>query len=88
VVERAGVSVYVLHDLGALDLVPEAAGFRVVVSGHTHEPRVEERSGALYVNPGSAGPRRGSLPVAIARLYVERERPAAQVIELRVGGTV
>ena len=64
------VGVYVLHDLGTLDLVPEAAGFRVVVSGHSHRPVIQERNGVLYVNPGSAGPRRfrGSVSLALMKV--------------------
>ncbi|GHF51235.1 hypothetical protein HNQ07_003034 [Deinococcus metalli] len=67
----AGVWVYVLHDLNDLDLRPPDAGVHVVVSGHTHAPRVEQRGGALFVNPGSVGPRRFRLPVACAWLHVE-----------------
>jgi uncharacterized protein len=60
--------IYVLHDLKALDLDPVAAGFQVVVSGHTHKLGRSERSGVLYINPGSAGPRRFQLPITVARL--------------------
>jgi putative phosphoesterase len=59
--------VYVLHDLAELDIDPGAAGFRIVISGHSHRPRIEEREGVLYVNPGSAGPRRFKLPVQVSR---------------------
>jgi putative phosphoesterase len=69
-VQVGGITLYVLHDLNALDLEPAAAGFRVVVSGHSHRPRVEERDGVLYVNPGSAGPRRFRLPVSVAMLEI------------------
>jgi uncharacterized protein len=66
-VADAGSSfVYVLHDLKALDLKPAAAGIAMVVSGHSHKPVCEERGGVLYVNPGSAGPRRFNLPVTVA----------------------
>ena len=65
------VSVYVLHNLHDLDLVPEAAGFRVVVSGHSHRPAIRERNGVLYVNPGSAGPRRFRAAVSVALLDVQ-----------------
>jgi hypothetical protein len=61
----------VLHSLSDLDLVPEAAGFRVVVSGHSHRPAIRERNGVLYVNPGSAGPRRFRAPVSVALLEVQ-----------------
>ncbi len=60
----AGVSIYMLHDLARLDLKPEATGFRVVVYGHSHHPKIEEKNGVLYFNPGSAGPRRFKLPVS------------------------
>lgn len=68
VAETEAATLYVLHDLQQLDLDPKAAGFRVVVSGHTHKPNHAMRRGVLYVNPGSAGPRRFDLPVTIARL--------------------
>jgi putative phosphoesterase len=72
VAQAAGVTIYVLHDVNALDLNPLAAGFQVVVSGHSHKPGSYERNGVLYINPGSAGPRRFQLPVTVARLNVER----------------
>ena len=61
---------YVLHDLGQLDLDPAAAGFRAVVYGHSHDPKVAEKHGVVYLNPGSAGPRRLRLPISMARMYV------------------
>jgi predicted phosphodiesterase len=61
----------VLQDLAQLDLEPKAAGFAVVVSGHSHVPKQETRDGVLYFNPGSAGPRRFKLPVSIGKLMVE-----------------
>jgi putative phosphoesterase len=68
VAEAGPVKMYVLHDVNELDLDPVAAGFPVVVSGHSHKFGRSERSGVLYVNPGSAGPKRFRLPVTIARL--------------------
>ena len=68
VAETGSVLIYVLHDVNALDLNPAAAGFRIVVSGHSHKPGKIERDGVLYVNPGSAGPRRFQLPVSLARM--------------------
>jgi putative phosphoesterase len=68
VAEAGAVMIYVLHDVKALDLNPAAAGFHIVVSGHSHKPGKSERDGVLYVNPGSAGPRRFQLPVTVARL--------------------
>src|SRR5689334_11946789 len=73
VVVGAGAGrIYVLHDLARLDLDPAAAGFRAVVSGHSHKPGRTWRGGVLYVNPGSAGPRRFRLPVTVARMDVRR----------------
>jgi putative phosphoesterase len=68
-VAKAGsVLIYVLHDVKTLDLNPAAAGFHIVVSGHSHKPAKTECDGVLYINPGSAGPRRFQLPVTVARL--------------------
>ena len=74
VVEAGGVSIYILHDLGQLDLKPGAAGFRVVVYGHSHQPKIEEKNGVLYFNPGSAGPRRFHLPVSVGKLMIRSEK--------------
>lgn len=68
VAEASGALFYVLHDLQQLDLNPAAAGFQFVVSGHSHIPVFQERDGVLYINPGSAGPRRFDLPIMLARL--------------------
>jgi putative phosphoesterase len=68
VIEAGPATIYVLHDLQELDLDPTAAGIQIVVSGHSHKPSSTERSGILYINPGSAGPRRFRLPVTVARL--------------------
>jgi len=72
VIETELATFYVLHDLHALDLNPAAAGFQVVVSGHSHKPANTERDGVLFLNPGSAGPRRFDLPVTLARLELDR----------------
>jgi putative phosphoesterase len=64
----AGRSIYVLHDLGDLNLDPVTAGFDIVISGHSHRPRVETIDGVLHLNPGSAGPRRFRLPITLATL--------------------
>jgi uncharacterized protein len=82
VVEAGGVSIYMLHDLGQLDLKPEAAGFRVVVYGHSHQPEIEEKNGVLYLNPGSAGPRRFRLPVSVGRLTIALGSVRAELMEL------
>ncbi len=68
VTEADGATLYVLHDLQQLDLDPLAAGFQIVVSGHTHQPHQTKRAGVLLVNPGSAGPRRFHLPITLALL--------------------
>jgi len=85
VVEIGGVSLYVLHDLHELDLDPRAAGFAAVIAGHSHRPRREERDGVLYLNPGSAGPRRFTLPISLARLTVAGARVSAELVTLEVG---
>lgn len=72
VVEARSALIYVLHDVQQLDLDPAAAGFHIVVSGHSHKPGRVERAGVLYLNPGSAGPRRFSLPTTVARLDLRR----------------
>jgi putative phosphoesterase len=84
VVEVGDVSLYVLHDLHELDLDPGAAGFAAVIAGHSHQPRVEERAGVLYLNPGSAGPRRFKLPISVARLTVTGPRVQATLVTLEV----
>ena len=84
VLQVDGVGIYVLHDLAELDLDPAAAGFRIVVSGHSHRPLVEAREGVLYVNPGSAGPRRFRLPIAAAELLIEHARVEARLVTLPV----
>lgn len=83
-VEIDGAFVYVLHDLKELDIAPAAAGFRVVVSGHSHKPLAEERRGVLYLNPGSAGPRRFKLPVTVARMKINGADVNAEIIHLDV----
>jgi len=82
VVELDGISIYVLHDLATLDLKPEAAGFKVVISGHSHVPKQETKNGVLYLNPGSAGPRRFKLPVSVARITIRRGKIAAEILAL------
>ena len=82
IVEIGGVLIYVLHDLAQLDLKPEAAGFKVVISGHSHIPMKEQRGGVLYFNPGSAGPRRFKLPVSIGKLIVARNRIRGEIVTI------
>jgi uncharacterized protein len=74
IAEVGATNIYVLHDVHALDLDPAAAGFHIVVSGHSHKPGRAEKGGVLYINPGSAGPRRFDLPITVAHLDL-RSRP-------------
>jgi len=71
-VELGGQSIYMVHDLNELDLNPEAAGISAVVSGHSHHPGIEWSKGVLFFNPGSAGPRRFSLPVSLGFFEIRR----------------
>jgi len=82
VVEAGAAIIYVLHDVNALDLNPAASGFHIVVSGHSHKPRKSERDGVLYVNPGSAGPRRFQLPVTVAHLRLGRIPYEVEFVDL------
>jgi putative phosphoesterase len=81
-VEYGGATFYVLHDVNQLDLDPTAAGLRAVISGHSHQPSIRTRAGVLYLNPGSAGPRRFKLPVTVARLSVTGALLEAERIDL------
>jgi uncharacterized protein len=84
VVDLDGVLLYVLHDLAELDVDPKAAGFHAVIAGHSHQPKLERRGGVLYLNPGSAGPRRFKLPVALARVRIHAGVVDAELVELQV----
>ena len=84
VLQIGEVSLYVLHDLHELDLDPRAAGFAAVIAGHSHQPRMEERDGVLYLNPGSAGPRRFKLPISLARLTVTGGHLRAELVTLDI----
>ncbi len=86
VAEAGSVLIYVLHDANALDLNPAAAGFHIVVSGHSHKPGKTERDGVLYINPGSAGPPRFQLPVTVARLNLGRIPYEVEFVNLEVRG--
>lgn len=80
----AGVTLYVIHDIGTLPIDPAAAGVQVVVYGHSHRPVVETRGGVLYVNPGSAGRRRFSLPIAVGELTLEPDGVSARILPLEI----
>ena len=84
VLRLGAVAIYVIHDLKELPLDPAAAGMHVVVSGHSHKPLRSERDGVLYVNPGSAGRRRFSLPVSVGELLVEGGQVTARLVTLAV----
>jgi uncharacterized protein len=82
VAEVGAATIYVLHDVRELDLDPVAAGFQIVVSGHSHKPSRSEKAGVLYVNPGSAGPRRFDLPITVAHLDLQRKPWIVNFIDL------
>jgi uncharacterized protein len=82
VTEPDGVAIYVLHDIHELTIDPAAAGFQIVISGHSHNPVSVERDGVLYINPGAAGPRRFKLPISLARLDLARKPWQAEFIQL------
>ena len=84
VVEIGPHHVYLLHDLSDLDIDPAAARFAAVITGHSHKPGASVRDGVLYLNPGSAGPRRFRLPIAVARLRITEHGLEHEIIELAV----
>src|SRR5262249_37090641 len=84
VVEVGPLLFWLLHDIADLDLDPIAAGFAAVIFGHSHKPSAETRDGVLYLNPGSAGPRRFRLPVTVARLRVSGQAIRPEIVELAV----
>ena len=81
-IELNGCCIYMLHDLQTLDLDPVAAGIRVVISGHSHRPRIEWKKDVLYFNPGSAGPRRFSLPVSVGLLSINDRDIEPQILQI------
>jgi len=81
-VELAGRLFYLVHSIGELDISPAAAGVSVVISGHSHRPSQETRNGVLYLNPGSAGPRRFDLPVTVALLTIASAALTANIISI------
>jgi uncharacterized protein len=83
-VQLGSVCLYVIHDLAALNIDPVTAGVQVVVSGHSHKPSVTQREGILYVNPGSAGPRRFKLPIAAAELIIDEGSVSARITEFSI----
>ena len=81
-IELAGCNLYMLHSLDDLDLNPHAAGIGVVIYGHSHKPSIHHRQGVLYLNPGSAGPRRFNLPITCALLRISNSHPEAEILPL------
>jgi uncharacterized protein len=82
VVEIGGHKIFVLHNLSEFDLDQDAAGFTAVVFGHSHKPGIERQGGTLFINPGSAGPRRFKLPTTVATLIIRSRRCVARIIPL------
>jgi hypothetical protein len=80
--EVEGVRIYVVHDLGTLDIVPASAGVSVIVCGHTHHADLFTRGGVTYFNPGSAGPRRFKLPITVGRIDIENGTARAKIVEV------
>jgi putative phosphoesterase len=83
-VDAEGTLIYLIHDVGELDLDPAAAAIRVIVAGHSHRPGQHERDGVLWFNPGSAGPRRFKLPISLGRLTIEGGVVRAEIVTLVV----
>jgi putative phosphoesterase len=84
VVELGALHVYLLHDIADLDIDPSAAGMAAVITGHSHKPLAEMRDGVLFLNPGSAGPRRFKLPITVARLHLAGDRLTPEIVRLEV----
>ena len=79
-----GVGLYVIHNVHELEIDPVANGFHAVISGHSHKPSITNHDGMMFVNPGSAGPRRFKLPVSVAQLAIQRQQLRAAIIELKI----
>ena len=78
------IGVQVIHNLNELKIKPASTEFQVVISGHSHKPLVATKDGILFINPGSAGPRRFKLPIAVARLNIQREKRQAKIVEIGI----
>ncbi|MBI5074810.1 MAG: metallophosphoesterase family protein [Nitrospirae bacterium] len=81
-VQWCGFFFHILHDLARLDLDPQAAGMHILISGHTHIPAITRKQGILYLNPGSAGPRRFSLPITLGRITIKKKELSPEIISL------
>lgn len=84
IIKAQKIYIYVIHDIKEMDVKPTASEFKVVISGHSHKPSIEDKNGVIYLNPGSAGPRRFRLPVSVARLKIDGENVEAEIVELSV----
>jgi uncharacterized protein len=84
IVDICGQRLYILHDMAKLDIEPAADGFAAIIAGHSHKPGVSEKNGVLYLNPGSAGPRRFSLPVAVAKMFIDSVAVRAEICTLTI----
>lgn len=84
VLEVDGICIYILHEIDRLDLEPEASGFAAVIYGHSHVPKQQTRNGVLYFNPGSAGPKRFSLPISVGRLIIQDRVIVGELINLEI----
>lgn len=82
VLEIGGRSIYVLHNVDELDLDPAVAGFAAIIFGHSHKPLIEQRKGVLFFNPGSAGPRRFSLPISLGRITISKAGMKPELLTL------
>jgi uncharacterized protein len=82
--EFGGIHIYAIHDLSLMKMDASTAGIQVVVSGHSHKPLIEKRDAILFINPGSAGPRRFKLPISVAELLVEDGIMSARIVELQI----
>jgi putative phosphoesterase len=83
-VQIGGVFLYALHDIAELDIDAASAGVQVVMTGHSHKPLIDRRDGVLYINPGSAGPRRFSLPISVGELIVDGDTLTPRIVELEL----
>ena len=84
IVDICGRRLYVLHDIAKLDIDPAADGFAAIIAGHSHKPGVSEKNGVLYLNPGSAGPRRFNLPIAVAKMVIDNGAVRAEICNLTI----
>jgi putative phosphoesterase len=82
-IEVGGISIFMIHDIKEIT-ASRRSGADIIVSGHSHKPSIERRDGVLYLNPGSAGPRRFKLPISVARITINKSQVTARLIEIRI----